>query len=230
MELHAYWNIIKRRWLLILIPAAVVLLAALLTYSPPPPLYNVGVRFIVGQPPTEAAALEDEERLANWQTSEYVVNGLADWVRGLRFAQQVSERLATQGIDVPAFAIMGSMHADNTRSLMQVSLTSGGDPETLRQMMLAVIAVLQTENGAALPQLYGQPATLLVLDDPVVNGVNAGIRSQLDLPLRILLALGAGLGLAFLVEYLDPTLRRRQEIEALSLPILGEIPRHKPPH
>lgn len=227
MELRAYWKVLKRRWLLIVVPALVVLAVGVATYTPPPPAYNVGVRFIVGQLPTAAAALEDEERLANWQASEYVVNGLTDWAHGLNFAQMVSDRLAAQGIDVPAGVIMGGLHADNTRSLMQLSLTYGGDPETLRAMMLAAIDVLQTENGNALPQLAGAPATLLVLDEPVVNPIAAGIRSQLDLPLRLLLALAAGLGLAFLVEYLDPTLRGREEVEELSLPVLGEIPRHK---
>ena len=227
MELRAYWKVLKRRWLLILVPALVVLAVGLATYTPPPPAYNVGVRFIVGQLPAAAAALEDEERLANWQASEYVVNGLTDWAHGLKFAQMVSERLAAQGIEVPASTIMSGLHADNTRSMMQLSLTYGGDPDVLRAMMLAAIDVLQTENGNALPQLAGTPATLLVLDEPVVNLISAGIRHQLDLLLRLILALGAGLGLAFLVEYLDPTLRGREELEELSLPVLGEIPRHK---
>ena len=53
----------------------------------------------------------------------------------------------------------------------------------------------------------------------------SGVGSQLDLPLRIMLALLAGVGLALLVEYLDPTIRDRHEAELLGLQILGEIPR-----
>ena len=36
---------------------------------------------------------------------------------------------------------------------------------------------------------------------------------------------GAGLILAFLVDYLDPTVRERKELEAMGLPIMGEIPK-----
>jgi len=44
--------------------------------------------------------------------------------------------------------------------------------------------------------------------------------------LRLGLGLLAGIGLAFLAEYLDPTLRQREQVEALGLPIIASIPRH----
>jgi len=47
---------------------------------------------------------------------------------------------------------------------------------------------------------------------------------QLDLPLRIAVALAAGLGLALLAEYMDPTVRDRDELETIGLSIIGEIP------
>jgi capsular polysaccharide biosynthesis protein len=43
--------------------------------------------------------------------------------------------------------------------------------------------------------------------------------------LRILLALVAGLVVAFLLEYLDDTVRRREELEEMGLPVLVAIPR-----
>ncbi len=41
-----------------------------------------------------------------------------------------------------------------------------------------------------------------------------------------LILLPTGVALAFLTEYLDPTLRSRSEVEALGLPVIAEIPRH----
>ena len=113
---------------------------------------------------------------------------------------------------------------DNTRSMLSLSL-SAADPALLEEMIAAAITVLKEQNNAALPQLGEEPAILVQLDQPVVNQVPGGLRSQLELPLRIGLALAAGIGLAFLVEYLDPTLRGREDIEAIGLDILGEIPR-----
>lgn len=207
------------------IPALIVLAVGIVTYNPPGSFYSVGVRFIVGQEPTDAAATEDEERYYNWLTSEYIVNGLTDWIRGERFAAAVSAQLAQEGIDVPAGEIRGSLAADNTRSMMTVILNSGRDQATVEQMINAVITILTTQNADALPQLGDEPAVLVQLDTPIVNQIAPGLRSQLDLPLRVALALGAGIGLAFLVEYLDPTVRGRDELERSGWVVLGEIPK-----
>lgn len=224
MELRQLWKIIRRRWVLALIPAVVVLALGVATWRPAPPAYNAGVRFVVGQPPGAAAAEFDEQRYYNWLTSEYIVNGLTDWVRGGKFAEMVSKRLATQGIDVPAGAIQGGLAVDNARSMLTISLTAG-DATQLEQMLGGVIAVLTEDNAGALPQLGGENALLTQLDEPVVNPISAGIRSQLDLPLRVALALAAGLGLALLAHYLDPTVRDRDEVARAGLSILAEIPK-----
>jgi capsular polysaccharide biosynthesis protein len=224
MELRRYWKILKRRWLLVLIPALVVLAAGLVTYRSPAAAYNTGVRFLVGQSPAADAELQDEQRYYNWLTSEYIVNGLTDWVRGGEFAAEVSAYLVQQGYEIPAHAVQAGLVADNARSMLTISLTHG-DAQQLAVMMDGVIEVLTTANAQALPQLGGDTAVLTQLDQPIVNPVPSGIRSQLDLPLRILLALFAGVGLALLVEYLDPTIRDRQETEAAGLQVLGEIPR-----
>jgi len=224
MELRQLWKIIRRRWVLALIPAVVVLALGVATWRPAPPAYNAGVRFVVGQPPGAAAAEFDEQRYYNWLTSEYIVNGLTDWVRGGKFSEMVSKRLATPGIDIPAGAIQGGLAVDNARSMLTISLTAG-DATQLEQMLGGVIAVLTEDNAGALPQLGGENALLTQLDEPVVNPISAGIRSQLDLPLRVALALAAGLGLALLAHYIDPTVRDREEVARAGLAILAEIPK-----
>jgi capsular polysaccharide biosynthesis protein len=224
MELRTYWNLLIRRWYLLAIPAVIVLAVSLLTYSPPAPLYNVGVRFIAGQQPTIGSDTSDEERNNAWTSSEYLTNSLTDWVRTGHFAAAVSAQLAEQGIDVSPAAIVAGVAADNARSTMTLSFTYH-DPAVLQAIMEAAIVVLQQRNADALPQLGGEPAEVIALDPPIVNQIPPALRSRLDLPLRLILALGAGAGLALLVEYLDPTLRARQEIEGLGLPVLGEIPK-----
>lgn len=132
--------------------------------------------------------------------------------------------MAQSGIAVPAPAIQGALATDNARSMLLVSLTYG-DSSALAAMMEAVITVLTEQNASALPQLGGETAVLVQLDPININQIPTGIRSQLDLPLRVAIALAAGFGLAMLAEYLDPTLRERREIEAIGLPVLGEIPK-----
>ncbi|MFQ5401272.1 MAG: hypothetical protein ACE5E7_16950 [Anaerolineae bacterium] len=224
MALRQYWKLFLRRWPLVVVPVVIVLGVGLATYQAPPPLYNVGVRFIIGQEPAADAARSDQERYYNWTASEYIVNGLNDWVRGNRFAALVSQELAQKGLEVPSGVIQGSLAADNARSMLTISL-SHSDPDVLAAMIEAVATVLTEQNAKALPQLGGKTAVLVQIDEPVINQLPAGIRGQLDLPLRVGLALVAGLALALLVEYLDPTIRDRDELEAMGLNVLGEVPK-----
>lgn len=224
MELRRYWKVLRRRWLLVAVPAAIVLIFGLLTYQRPPPAYNAGVQFIVSQPPSPGSVSADEQRYYAWLTSEYVVNGLTDWVKGGLFAEAVSEQLAEQGWEISSGAIQGGVAADNARSMLTLSMTYG-ESESLAAMIEAAVAVLTEQNASALPQLGGETAVLVQLGRPVVNQIPVGIRNQLDLPLRFLLALVAGLALAFLAEYLDPTFRDGNDLAQLGLAVLGEIPK-----
>ncbi len=223
MELRAFWTIFRRRWLLVLIPALVVAVFSAVTYQPPPASgFNVGVNFIVAQPPTPGADLADQERYYNWLGSEYIVNGLTDWAVSGRFKTAVSNQLAQEGLEIPPGSF--SVAAENVRSRLLLTVQHS-DGETLAHIMDAAITVLAEQNAEALPQLGGETAVLVQLDDPVVTPLPRSLSSLLDIPLRLAIGLAAGLGLALLVEYLDPTIRSREEAEEMGFAVLGEIPK-----
>lgn len=223
MELRTFYAIFRRRWLLVLIPPLVVLLFSAVTYRPPPaPGFNVGVNFIVAQSPTPGSELADEERYYNWLGSEYIVNGLTDWAVSGRFKTAVSQQLATEGIEVSPGSF--SIVADNVRSKLQLSIQHG-DADRLAQIINAAITVLTEQNADALPQLGDETAVLVLLDEPFVTPLPRSLGSLLNIPLRAAIAMAAGLGLALLAEYLDPTIRSRQEAEGMGFAILGEIPK-----
>ena len=225
MELRAFYAIFRRRWLLVLIPPLVVALFSAVTYQPPPaPGYNVGVNFLVAQPPTPSADLADQERYYNWLSSEYIVNGLTDWAVSGSFKTAVSNQLAQEGLEIPPGSF--SVGAENVRSRLQISIQHG-NAEALAQIVNAAITVLREQNADALPQLGGETAVLTLLDEPFVTPLPRSLSSLLDIPLRIAIGIAAGLGLALLVEYLDPTIRSREEAEAMGFAILGEIPKQK---
>jgi len=224
MELKQLWKILLRRWPLAVIPFVVVLALGLATYHRPPKAYNVGINYTAGLPPPAGSGAEyEDDRYYPWLTSEYIANGLADWVKSTSFAAAVSEELARQGIEASAGAIRDSIAADNARSVLQLSMTHG-DRELLGAMINAATVVLQTRNVEAFP-FMGENAVVVPLDEPVINQIPAGFRATLDLPLRLVLAVGAGLGLAFLADYMDPTVRDRRELEAIGFDVLAEIPR-----
>ena len=236
MELHQLFAVVRRRWVLVVIPAFVVAAVAIATYDAPAANYSTGMRFTAGQRAAPAAPSEMPQsgpagydpNYARWQTSEYIVSGLRDWVRSAAFAALVSAELASQDVAIPTDALLGRFAADSSQSLLVVYV-NWPDSDQLRDIASAAATVLQTQNHAAFPQLGGQPAEVTPMDAPgilpVIELAAPTLRTRLDLPFRLALGVTAGLALAFVVDYLDASVRHRGELEAMGIQVVGEIPR-----
>jgi len=222
MELRTYWKILRRRWWLVVVPVLVVALYAAATYTPPGPVYQVVMRFSAGTKP--AGLSEDYDRYYPWLASEYVANGLSDVARTGAFAEAVAERVGDPGL---AGAIQGSIVTDSAQSVMVVYLT-WPDAAQIVDVAEAVSAEL-TQNGAAyFPQLTGVEPAVRRLDTPSPVTLAPGLRTQLMGPaVKIGLAAGAGVALALLWHYLDPTIREAKELEDMGLAVLAEIPKNE---
>lgn len=227
MELRAYWSIVRRRWWL---PIGLALLVAALTlfvqrpWQPRPVSFSASMRFNVGIKPERIPGVYTYDRYYTMLTSEYLVDDLGEIVRSQAFAGSVSQRLADQGITVPAGAIGASTQPGKLHRILTVSIGWPKEDE-LQAIAAAVTATLTGSTADFFGQFSSDEADIRLIDPPVVSVVGRPAREQLDLPLRILLALAAGLGLVFLLDYLDRSIRDRSDVEKLGLPILAEIPR-----
>jgi hypothetical protein len=91
----------------------------------------------------------------------------------------------------------------------------------------AVGAAVQDGGAEFFPQLEGVEAAAVLIDGPGIAPVGRSLMDKLGLPIRLLVALVAGVALVFLWDYLDDTVRERAEVEALGVPLLAEIPRER---
>jgi len=227
MELRAYWNIIMRRWWL---PVGLALAVAALTlvmqrpWQPRPPVYTASMRFNVGVQPERIPGVYTYDRYYTLLTSEYLVDDLGEIVRSGAFAAAVSDRLAGQGITVAPGAIGASTQPGKLHRILTVNIT-WPDADVLAAIANAVAATLTEGSAEFFGQFSAEEADIRLIDAPSVSAVGRPAREQLDLPLRVLLALAAGIGLAFLLDYLDTSVRERRDLEELGLPVLGEVPR-----
>jgi hypothetical protein len=222
MELHYYWRILVRRWWLAALPGLVVLLYSLLTYHTPPPVYNVGLRFTVGYPPEASGAYLYDKYYPAWLASEYIAGGLRDWAVTGDFSAAVNDELDKRGVAIGR-SVAGAFASDHLRSVAVVYIT-WNDADQLKAIAQAAIAVMEKRNAQAFPQLGTTGATVRAVDAPAVGRVPAGLRTQLDIPVRIALGLGLGVALAFIAHYLDPYVRDKTELEAMGYTVVGEIP------
>ncbi len=203
MELVTYWRILMRRWWLALIPVVLVLGIGLATYRQPAPVYQVGMRFTVGYAPESSATYLYDRYYPAWLASEYIAGALGDWARTGDYAAEVSRDLQSKNVNIDAAALAGHFASDHQRSMVTLYITWGDDRQ-LQAIATSAIAVMQTRNKQAFPQLGPNGATVRAVDPPVVARLPAPLRSQLDLPVRVVLALAVGIALVFFVHYLSP--------------------------
>lgn len=218
MELIHYWRIVWRRWWLVAALVAIALLASLITYDRPATVYQASMRFAIGVEGQEpVTAVSGEGRSDAWLASEYLADDLSEVLKGGDFAARISQRV---GLAVPA----GAITASREHRIMTVTITWGNRDE-VQAIAEAVAAEVENVGTDYFPQLAGVDARAVLIDGPGIGEVGPGLRDRLDLPIRLLIALAAGIALAFLWDYLDDSLRSRAEVEALGVPLLAEIPR-----
>lgn len=228
MELRDYWRIVRRRWW---IPVALTLLVAgisavqLRPWQSPPPSYAASVRLLVSVlPATQADSSLYDPRYYAWLTSEYLVDDFTEVVGSELFAQAINRRLALQGIAIHPGLIQGSAATGKQHRLIRLSF-AWGDPVQLEAIAAAAVAELNENTPVYFQQLGTPDVQVTLLDSPVVSLVGVGIRQRLEWPLRVILALIAGVGLLFVLDYLDTSVRRSDELEEMGLPVVGTIPR-----
>jgi capsular polysaccharide biosynthesis protein len=220
MELRRYWRIVRRRLWIVLVLLAASALSYLLFAPPRTTSYTAGMRFVVGLKPEEKPNVYTYDRYYSWLTAEYLIDDLAEVVKSQTFAQDVT---ALSGLNVPAGAIQGATASGKLHRILTVSIT-WPDQEQLRTISEAVVETLNDRADDYFAQFGGEQAAVALIDPPQIHPVGPSLRQRVDLPLRLLLAGVLGVALTFFLDYIDDTVRHREDLEEMGIPILGEIP------
>lgn len=220
MELRQYWQIIWRRWWLVAIVVGLVLVLSLATARPPAPAYVATMRFAIGIEGDEpVSTASGEGRSDAWLASEYLADDLGEVIMGGSFAAQLKGLV---GFDVPA----GVISASRTHRVMTVTIT-WSDPSQVQKIAEAVGAAIQDGGATYFPQLKGVSAQAKLIDGPAIAQAGRSLAEKLNLPIRLVVGLVAGVALAFVWEAFDTTVRDRGEVESLGAAVVGEIPRQR---
>ncbi len=227
MMLRKYWQIIwKRAWIPVLL-VVVVVAVSLLTQKTVPPTYSTTMRFTIGVKPQEVANQYSYDSYYAWLASEYLADDMTAIVSSQTFADDINQRLAEMGsgVQIPPGIINGVTIAEKQHRILRLN-ANWGNPEELVDISQAIVAVMEQDSAKYVAQL-GTPAGLISAIDapspPVANPPS--LTQRLDLPVRLLLALVAGVALAFLLDYLDDSVRDRAELEAMGISVLAEVPK-----
>ncbi len=221
MILRTYWQTIRKRlWLVLGLPTLVVLVYPLWTSSPQQ-TYAANMRFVVGiEPELDSVEYYSYDRYYTWLTAEYLLDDLSEVIKSRRFADDVA---TVAGIAVPPGAIQSATYAGKLHRILSVTVT-WPDPDQLTEIGSAITTILTENADIYFAQLGTEDALISVIDPPSVYPIGQSLTDRLDLPLRIILALAIGIGLAFLLDYVDDRVQARGHVESLGIDVLAEIP------
>jgi capsular polysaccharide biosynthesis protein len=224
MELKAYWHVILRRWWIIAILVVGVFAASYVLTPRPVTTYTATMRFTVGLAPDAipaGSAQYYDPAYYDWLVSEYLTDDFSEVVKSSMFAADVAQ---CAGSGVTVGAIQGSANTQKLHRILTLSL-GGTDEQQVTLVANCAAKVLRENNAKYFAQLNTFHASIQIIDGPTVSASTTDLRGRLDLPIRLALAVIAGVALAFLIDYLDDSVRGAQELEHLGLRVVGEIPR-----
>ena len=247
MELKQYWHVIwKRRWLVLAIVGLTAIISAAL-FLTSKPSYQAEVRFITRQEPSPDNASSPGvtgspgnlvftfNRYYNWFGSEFLVDDYTQIVESDAMANSVLQEMSKtlslgKGRDkLTVNDIKDSLQADRKHRELHVQVT-GASKDEAKAMADAVTTVL---TDAKLKPLKGT----MVDDKPVFSEIDEATLDEIkstrgkdltNAAIRVIVGLVAALALAFLLEYLDSSVRdERDAARVLELPVLGTIPKSR---
>ncbi len=222
MELRQYVRIVLRRWWIVVLLPVLVVAASFVLRSPATHGAIASLRLTVGIVPENGdGKFYTYDRYYSWLTAEYLADDLSEVIKSRAFADDVSKR--TGGSVAPG-QIQGATNPQKQHRLLTVTVNAATEQQAM-EIANAIADTLRENGGKYFAQLSAQNAALAVIDPPALVPVGPSTREKLDLPLRALLALAAALGIAFLLDYLDDSVRATDDIEGMGMVVLGEIPK-----
>jgi capsular polysaccharide biosynthesis protein len=227
VELKQYLLVLRRRWIPLVIVPAVVALLVLVQALGTEASYTATTKLSVTRAPQQLDIEDfryDEYHL--FLASEFFIDDLVEVVRGSVFAEDVHARvLENHGVDIPPGEVQGSIISERRHRILTIDVTNH-DPD--RAVLIARAASQQLNQQATKYFGFDNPdRAALVEPIQLPEHAHSSIsRDQIFWLLQIMVAVFAGVLLAFLLDYLDDRLYTTEMVErAVELDVIAEVPR-----
>ena len=227
MELRHYWSIVWRRRLIVAAVTLAALLAAIVSVAAlPQPLPSYQATIQLGVSPTNFPEMSYRQygEYYAFLASEFLNDDIINVVEGNGFGDALRARYANRPEGPP----QGSIKGKKAHRVITFTVASDRGPDALlmAQGIQELLANPGPNETKYMEMFTEQKPRVMVIDPPRLI-VQPGVRrGAFDVAVRTMLGLVVALAFAFLLHYLDDTIRDRDELErATGLAVLAEIPR-----
>lgn len=205
----------KRIGLIIGLTILAILIAGIVSYNFLTPIYETNTQILVNQEKTDAAQMLNQ----NIQTDLQLINTYSVIIKSPAILDQVSQQL---DLGLSAEQLTNKITVSNAENSQVVNVAvQDPDPAIAVDIANTTSAVFQEE----IQQLM-KVDNVSILSPAVLkeNPAPVAPNPMLNMAIAAVVGLMLGVGIAFLLEYLDTSIKNEQDIEDfLGVPLLGVI-------
>lgn len=218
IDIRDIFHIIKKRiWIILLITAFVFAAGATYTYQIVTPMYKASTTIYIGRNVAEGATADDI-LYQDLLLGEKLVNDYRELVKSRLVSDEVSNRLTRFGVTANDITEYVDVESKTNTRVIEISATT--ETAQLSKEMANVTASVFTDKALIIMDVQNvQIIDIAILpEDPISPNI------LMNLAISVLIGLMIGVGLVFLIEFLDNKIRTPEDVEnILGLPVMGVI-------
>ena len=218
MELKEYLHILKKRWLLILsVTLTCVFVSAIVSFFLIKPTYQASISVVIGGNKEESSS-NTNQTYNDVMMYQKLVKTYSEFVKTRSVAEDAIDKL---NLDITPGALLG-----------MISVAPKGDTEFLTITVKSKdayeardIANQVAKSLKAITKDIKKVDNVQLVDDALLPSGPVSPKPLLNIAIALILGLFVSVGIVFLIEYLDNTVKDTDELEKLlEVPVLGAIP------
>lgn len=223
IDLRQYWDILCKRWLIVvLIPVIAALTSGVISYYMIKPVYQASTTLIVGKKASEEGLaatqmLDNNVLLANQQLAKTYATIAQSRTVEQSVIKDLNLPLTVEGLDG-----LISIDQVKTTEILEIMVTN-----TNPALAASIANTMAAEFSKAVIEIK-KVDSVSIVDTAVTPDKPVKPNKRLNVLIAFVVGLMASVGIVFLLEYLDNTVKTSDDIEKLlGIPVLGVIPNYE---
>jgi len=222
LELRQYWEVLRKRWVIVVIlPLIAALTSGIISFFVIKPVYQASTTLIVGKKASESGQaavqmLDNSVLLANQQLAKTY----ATIAQSRTVEQNVIKDLNLPFTVVELDRVI-AINQVKTTEILEIQVTN-----TNPELAASIANTMAQEFSKAVIEIK-KVDSVSIVDSAVIPDKPVKPNKTLNVLIAFVVGLMASVGMVFLLEYLDNTVKTSSDVEnILGIPVLGVIPNY----
>ena len=223
IELRQYWDVLRNRWkLVVVLPLIAALTSGVISFFVIKPVYQASTTLIVGKKAAEAGKdatqmLDNSVLLANQQLAKTYATIAQSRTVEQNVIKDLNLPLTVEGLDS-----LISINPVKTTEILEIQVTN-----TNSELAASIANSMAQEFSKAVIEIK-KVDSVSIVHTAVIPDKPIKPKKTLNVLIAFVVGLMASVGLVFLLEYLDNTVKTSSDVEKLlGIPVLGIIPNYE---